>query len=171
MENEKVHCLPIKEKIEKKLNLCGKFALITNDFTLDANAIIRIYKTTKVVEQEFHLLKNVFPIRSLNHRLPKRNKVHCALVIWGFMAFALIKFLFQRNNMEFTFEELNDKIKDGYISIGEYFFPEYNKSFRIKKRLNITTELKKIFEKLRLEFDYFDIELIPTIVKKNIEGD
>jgi len=169
-ENGTVKCEPIKEKIDEKLHLVGKFAIITNDLTLDAASIIRIYKTSGVVEHEFHLLKSVFSIRPLNHRLPKRIKVHCALVIWGLMAFALSRFLLMQNKLKLTFEEIKEIVKDGYVSIGDYFFPDYKKSFRITKRLNMNAELKKIFKIMRLEFDYFDIELIPTINKKNIEG-
>ena len=169
-ENGTVKCEPIKEKIDEKLYLVGKFAIITNDLTLDAAAIIRIYKTSGVVEHEFHILKSVFSIRPLNHRLPKRIKVHCALVIWGVMAFALSRFLLMQNNLKLTFEELKDIIKDGYVSIGEYAFPDHDKSFRIKKILNMNAELKKFFKIMRLEFDYFDIELLPTDENKNLEG-
>ena len=48
--------------IDEKLNLSGKFAIITNDFTLYADSIIRIYKTTGVVVHEFHILKSVLSL-------------------------------------------------------------------------------------------------------------
>jgi len=171
-ENETVKCVPIKEKIDEKLNLSGKFAIITNDFTLDADSIIRIYKTTGVVEHEFHILKSVLSLYPLEHRKPTRIKVHCALVIWGAMAFALLKFLLMQNKIEYTFEELKDIVKDGYVSIGDYLYPDY-KSFRIQKILNINRELKKIFKTFRLKYDYFDIidiTLIPTDKNKNIKA-
>jgi len=169
VENERVKCVPIKEEIDKKLNLSGKFAIITNDFTLDADSIIRIYKATGIVEQEFHLLKSVFSIRPVNHRLPKRIKVHCALVIWGVMAFALARLLLMKNKIELTFEELKDIVKDGYVSIGDYIYLGY-KSFRIQRTLNVNHRLKNIFKTFKLKFDYFDIKLLPTIDEKNKEG-
>lgn len=50
VEDEIIKCILIKEKIDEKLHLLGKFAIITNDFTLDAVSIMRIYKTSGVVE-------------------------------------------------------------------------------------------------------------------------
>jgi len=165
-ENGTVKCEPIKEKIEEKLNLAGKFAIITDDFTLDACSIIRIYKTSGVVEHEFHILKSVLSLYPLRHRKPTRIKVHCALVIWGAMAFALLKFLLMQHGLEFTFEELKDIVKESHVSIGDYIYPGY-KSFRIQKILNFNPELENIFKIFKLNFDYFDIKLLPTSDKKN----
>ncbi len=168
-ESGTVKCEPIKEKIDEKLNLAGKFAIITDDFTLDADSIIRIYKTSGVVEHEFHILKSVLSLYPLRHRKPTRIKVHCALVIWGAMAFALLRFLLMQNKIEFTFEELKDIVKEGYVSIGDYIYPGY-KSFRIQRTLNINPILENIFKIFKLESDYFDIKLLPTVYKKNKEG-
>ena len=165
-DNETIMCVPIKEKTEEKLNLAGKFAIITNDFTLDAVSIIRIYKTSGVVEHEFHILKSVLSLYPFRHRKPTRIKVHCALVIWGTMAFALLRFLLMQNKLEFTFEELKDIVKEGYVSIGDYIYPGY-KSFRIQRTLNFKPVLENIFNIFKLNFDYFDIKLLPTGDKKN----
>ncbi|MHA1492121.1 MAG: IS1634 family transposase [Promethearchaeota archaeon] len=164
-----VKCEPIKKKIDEKLNLAGKFAIITDDFTLDADSIIRIYKTSGVIEHEFHVLKSVLSLYPLRHRKPKRIKVQCALVIWGAMAFALLRFLLMQNKIEFTFEELKDIVKEGHVSIGDYIYPGY-KSFRIQRTLNFNPILEDIFKIFKLESDYFDIKLLPTVYKKNKEG-
>lgn len=77
-----------------------------------------------------------------------------------------------QNKIEFTFEELKDIVKDVYVSIGDYLYPDY-KSFRIQKILNVNRELKKIFKTFRLKHDYFDIidiTLIPTDKNKNIKA-
>ena len=148
------------------MNLAGKFAIITNDFTLDAVSIIRIYKTSGVVEQEFHILKSVLSLYPLRHRKPTRIKVHCALVIWGAMAFALLRYLLMQNKLELTFEELKDIVKEGYVSIGDYTYPGY-KSFRIQRTLNFSSILENIFKIFNLNYDYFDITLLPIGDKKN----
>lgn len=168
-ENRRLKCVPINEKINEKINLFGKYAIITNDLNLDAASIIRIYKTCRVVEHEFHLLKSVFSVRPINHRKPERIKVHCALVLWGIMAVALLRFLLMQNKIELTFEKLKDIITDGYLSIGDYIYPSY-KSFRIQRTLNFNPELKKILKIFKLKFDYFDIKLVPTVNKKNKGG-
>jgi len=168
-DNGMIKCLPIKKKTDEKFNLAGKFAIVTNDFTLDAVSIIRIYKTTGVVEQEFHILKSVLAFYPLRHRKPARIKVHCALGIWGAMAFALLKYLLMRHGHEFTFEKLKYVVKEGYISIGDYIFPDY-KSFRIQRTLNVNPLLERIFKIFKLNFDYFDITLLPTTHKKNKGG-
>jgi len=156
-----IRCVPIQKKVDEKFNLAGKFAIITTDFTLDADSIIRIYKTSGVVEHEFHILKSVLSLYPLRHRKPTRIKVHCALVTWGAMAFALLRFLLMQHDLEFTFEELKDIVKEGYVSIGDHVYPGY-KSFRIQRTLNVSSLLEDIFKIFKLKFDYFDIKLLPT---------
>ena len=168
-DNGTIRCVPIQKKVDEKFNLAGKFAIITNDYTLDAVSIIRIYKTSGVVEHEFHILKSVLSLYPFRHRKPTRIKVHCALGIWGAMAFALLRFLLMQHDLEFTFEQLKDIVKAGYISIGDYIYPRY-KSFRIKRTLNFNPVLENIFKIFKLKFDYFDIKLLPTITKENKEG-
>ncbi len=165
----KIRCVPIQKKVDEKFNLAGKFAIITTDFTLDADSIIRIYKTSGVIEHKFHILKSVLSLYPLRHRKKERIKVHCALVIWGAMAFALLRSKLLALNLEFTFEELKERIKQGYVSIGDYIYPGY-KSFRIQRTLNIDPTLQTIFKLFKLDSDYFDIKLLPTIEKKNMEG-
>lgn len=160
-DNGTIRCVPIQKKVDEKFNLAGKFAIITTDFTLDADSIIRIYKTSGVVEHEFHILKSVLSLYPLRHRKKERIKVHCALVIWGAMAFALLRFLLMQHDLEFTFEELKDIVKEGYVSIGDHIYPGY-KSFRIQRTLNVSSLLEDIFKILKLKFDYFDIKLLPT---------
>ncbi len=168
-DNGTIRCVPIQKKVDEKFNLAGKFAIVTNDFTLDADSIIRIYKTSGVIEHEFHILKSVLSLYPLRHRKKERIKVHCALVIWGAMAFALLRSKLLALNLEFTFEELKERIKQGYVSIGDYIYPGY-KSFRIQRTLNIDPTLQTIFKLFELDSDYFDIKLLPTIEKKNMEG-
>ena len=168
-DNATIKCVPIQKKVDEKFNLAGKFAIVTNDFTLDADSIIRIYKTSGVVEHEFHILKSVLSLYPLRHRKKERIKVHCALVIWGAMAFALLRTKLLAHEREFTFEELKERIKQGYVSIGDYVYPGY-KSFRIQRTLNIDLTLQTIFKLFNLDFDYFDIKLLPTIKKENKEG-
>jgi len=168
VENGTIKCSPIEKKVNRKLNSRGKFAIITNDFSLDAVSIIRIYKTAGVVEREFHILKSVLSLYPLNHRKKERIKVHCALVIWGAIAYALLRSLLLSHAMEFTFEELKEKIKQGYVSIGDYIYPGY-KSFRIQRILNLNPLLRAIFELFTLDSDYFDITLLPTVEEKNNE--
>jgi len=160
-DNGTIKCVPIQKKVDEKFNLAGKFAIITTDFTLDADSIIRIYKTSGVVEHEFHILKSVLSLYPLRHRKPTRIKVHCALVTWGAMAFALLRFLLMQHDLEFTFEELKDIVKEGYVSIGDHVYPGY-KSFRIQRTLNVSSLLEDIFKIFKLKFDYFDIKLLPT---------
>jgi len=165
-DNETIKCVPIQKKVDEKFNLAGKFAIVTNDFTLDADSIIRIYKTSGVVEHEFHILKSVLSLYPFRHHKKERIKVHCALVIWGAMAFALLRFFLNQNNFEFSFEKLKDIVKEGYVSIGDYIYPGY-KSFRIQRTLNLNPILDNIFKIFKLKFDYFDIKLLPTDDKKN----
>ncbi|MHA1488119.1 MAG: hypothetical protein ACTSRI_00275 [Promethearchaeota archaeon] len=148
------------------MNLAGKFAIITNDFTLDAVSIIRIYKTSGVVEHKFDILKSVLSLYPLRHRKPTRIRVHCALVTWGAMAFALLRFLLMQHGLDFTFEELKDMVKEGHISIGDHVYPAY-KSFRIQRILSFNHVLENIFKIFKLNFDYFDIKFLPTGDKKN----
>ncbi len=155
--------------MDENFNLAGKFAIVTTDFTLDAVSIIRIYKTSGVVEHSFHILKSVLSLYPIRHRKKERIKVHCALVIWGAMAFALLRLMLKQHDLEFTFEELKDIVKDGYISIGDYVYPGY-KSYRIQRTLNVNPLLENIFKIFKLNFDYFDIKLLPTVEKKNREG-
>jgi len=165
-DNGTIKCVPIQKKVDEKFHLAGKFAIVTTDFSLDAESIIRIYKTSGVVEHSFHILKSVLSLYPFRHRKPTRIKVHCALGIWGAMAFALLRVLLKQSDLDFTFEQLKDIVKAGYVSIGDYVYPGY-KSFRIQRTLNFNPLLEAIFKTFKLSFDYFDIKLLPTINTKN----
>lgn len=160
-EGKNLKCIPINSKVSNKMNLFGKFALITDDFGLDAKSIARIYKTCIVVEHEFHILKSILAIRPINHRKPKRIDVHTAIVIWGVMALALLRLVLKNHGRELSFERLLEMIGDGYLSIGDYIYPR-SKSFRIRRVLNIHPELREILSILKLKWDYFEIDVIPT---------
>jgi transposase len=164
-EGTDLKCVPINSKVSNKMKLFGKFALITDDFGLDAKAIARIYKTCIVVEHEFHILKSILSIRPLNHRKPGRIDVHTALVIWGVMALALLRLILKNHGRELSFEQLLELIEDGYLSIGDYIYPQ-SKSFRISRVLNIHPGLQEILRILNLKWDYFGIEVIPTDIEK-----
>ncbi|TFG10561.1 MAG: IS1634 family transposase [Promethearchaeota archaeon] len=166
LDNGTIKCVPIQNKVDEKFNLSGKFAIVTNDFNLDAKAIIRIYKTSGVVEHSFHILKSVLALYPFRHWKKERIKVHCALGIWGAMAFALLRLLLKQHGLEFTFEQLKEIVTTGYFSIGDYVYPGY-KSFRIQRILNLNPVLENIFKVFKLNFEYFDIKLLPTVMKKN----
>lgn len=166
LDNGTINCVPIQKKMDEKFYLAGKFAIITNDPTLDADSIIRIYKTSGVVKHSFHILESALSLYPFRHRKKERIKVHCALGIWGAMAFALLRFLLKQYDLEFTFEEWKDIVKAGYVSIGDYIYPGY-KSFRIQRTLNIDPILETIFKLFKLNFEYFDITLLPTSNNKN----
>jgi len=74
-----------------------------------------------------------------------------------------------QNNLDLTFEELKEVIKRGYISVGDYIYPDY-KSFRIQRTLNVGPLLENIFNIFKLNFDYFKIKLLPSKEKKNKGG-
>jgi len=161
VEGKVVTCTPIKEKLDEKKNLLGKYALITDDMGLDAANMMRIYKATGVIEQEFHVLKSELSIGPVYHWKPERIQVHFALILWGMMALALLKEELAKKGMEYTFEELAERIKKGRVSEGDYIYPGQT-SFRIRKTLNIGKELKEIFQAFRIKWEYFDIAVSPT---------
>jgi hypothetical protein len=82
------------------------------------------------------------------------------------MEFALLRLLLNHQGLEFSFEQLKEIVKSGYVSIGDYLYPE-NKSFRIQRTLNLNATLETIFKVFKLNFDYFDIKLLPTNENKN----
>jgi len=154
-----VTCTPVKEKLDAKQNALGKYALMTDDVNLDAASILRIYKATGVIEQEFHHLKSDLAISPIFHRKPDRIQVHFALILWGMMALALLRCLLKEHSLDFTFEALRAKIQEGVVSIGDYIYPG-GKSYRIRKSLNIGKELKAIFQVLKIKWEYFEINQI-----------
>jgi len=161
VEKEVVTCTPINKKLDEKKDLLGKYALITDDPSLDAANMMRIYKATGVVEQEFHVLKSELSIGPVFHRRPERIQVHFALIMWGMMALAVLKQELAKKGMDYTFEELAEIIKEGRVSDGIYIYPGET-SFRIRKTLNIGKELKDIFQALKIKWEYFDIVVSPT---------
>ena len=161
VKNDVVKCTPNKERLKERINALGKYAIFTDDPRLDAANMMRIYKTTGVVEQEFHLLKSEVEMGPIFHRRPERIHVHFALILWGMMAKAVLKQLLAKSGLEYSFEQLEVKIKEGKVSIGDYFYPD-NKSYRIHKSLKIDKALKEIFQILKIKWDYFDIDVVPT---------
>ncbi|OLS14595.1 MAG: transposase [Promethearchaeota archaeon CR_4] len=162
-QEDSVTCTPVKEKLDLKQNLLGKYALMTDDTTLDAAGILRIYKATSVVEHEFHHLKSHLAIGPVFHRRPDRIEVHIALILWGMMALALLRCLLKQHSQDFTFETLRAKIQKGHLSIGDHTCPG-GKSYRISKSLNVGKVLKAIYQALKIKWEYFDITLVPTTV-------
>jgi hypothetical protein len=65
--------------------------------------------------------------------------------------------------MDYTFEELAARIKEGRVSVGDYVYPG-EKSFRIRKTLNIGKELQDVFQALKIKWEYFDIDVSATEV-------
>ena len=137
----------------------GKYVLITDDLDLDASSMMRIYKSTGVIEQEFHVLKSELLIDSVFHWKPERIQVHFSLILWGMMALAMLRQELAKKGMDYTFEELMEKIKEGQVSEGDYIYPGKT-SYRIRKALNIDKKLTDIFRALKIKWDYFDIETI-----------
>lgn len=164
---DSVSCTLIDKKLGEKMASFGKFALFTNDAKLDAASMIRIYKNSSVVEQEFHLLKDLCSIRPINHREPRRIKSHFAIVLWGMLALALLRWSLMQRGIVYSFETLITKIKEGHVSVGDYVYPN-SKSFRVKRTLNVNPELEAILTLFRLDYDYFEIELSPTSTKKKV---
>lgn len=162
---ERVECSRVETKIQERIALFGKFALITNDLSLAAPDIMRIYKVKDKIEQEFHIFKSVFDLCPVFHSRPDRIQTHFAIVVWGVLLCAILKVVLQRQQTEVSFEGLLETIKAGKLSIGDYIYPDY-KWFRVKKTLNITPDLAKVFRVLELDYEYFDIEVDPTSNEK-----
>ena len=163
VEKKAVTCTPIKKKLDEKKSRLGKYALISDDTGLDAANMMRIYKATGVVEQEFHVLKSELSIGPVYHWKPERIQVHFALILWGMMALALLKQELAKKGMDYTFEELAEKIKEGRVSVGDYVYPG-ERSFLIRKTLNIGKELQDVFQALKIKWEYFDIDVSATEV-------
>ena len=159
---DQIHCWINTQEKAKRLNLCGKAAIFSNNLSLFAKDMICIYKAKSKVEHEFRLLKNCFSIRAVNHKKPNRIKTHIAIVMWGIMLVALLKHVLQQHQMQYSFEALVELIKEGQLTYGEYNYPELKKKYLIYKTININTELEQIFKKLKLSYDYFQIEVGPT---------
>jgi len=166
VEKKVVTCTPIKEKLDEKTSTLGKYALITDDPGLDAANMMRIYKTTSVIEQEFHVLKSELGIGPIFHWKPERIQVHFALILWGMMALALLKHELAKKGIYYTFEQLEKMIKEGRVSVGDYIYPD-ERSFRIRKTLNIGKELKAIFHALKIKWEFFDIDVLTTVDAKS----
>jgi len=165
VKKDVVTCMPIKKKLEERINKLGKYALITDDESLDAVNMMLIYKTTGVIEQEFHVLKSELGIGPIFHWKPERIQVHFALILWGMMALALLKHRLAKKGMDYTFEQLKTVIKEGHVSVGDYIYPG-ERSFHIRKTLNIGNELKDILQALKIKWEYFDIAVSPTVGEK-----
>ena len=166
IDETQVTCTPIEPKLTAKMALFGKFAIITNDFRLKASEIVRIYKTNTIIEHEFHLLKSLFQIGPFFHRRPDRIQTHFALVTWGIFLCAFLRSYLVQHQLSFSFEELLDMLKSGYLSVGEYNYPD-PKTFIIYRTLNIADKVKQILTVLDLKYNYFDINVGST---KNNHG-
>src|SRR5271157_3447732 len=101
---------------------------------LSAADMMRIYKTTGVIEHGFHVLKSDLGLAPIFHRKPGRIEVHFTFILWGLMALAVLKAMLARRDLDYSSEQLHAKIKEGKVSIGDYIYPDA-KSFRIQKAL------------------------------------
>lgn len=166
----KFTCTRIDHEVEARLAQLGKFAIMTDDASLAAADVARIYKATGIVEQEFHLLKSELSVRPFYHSKPERILVHVALVLWGMMALAVLKHQLGLASKAYTFEQLRAKIQEGKVSMGDYVYPD-GKIFRIRKALNMNHDLLEIFRLLKLKLEYFEIDVVPTAEEIQAPGD
>jgi len=164
---DQVKCIVKKEEKAARLQLCGKAAIFSDNLSLTAEEMIRIYKAKSKVEHEFRLLKSEFSIRAVNHRKPTRIKTHVAIVIWGIMLVALLKYVLKQNHLEYSFEALLEVLKEGYLETGIFTHPDLNKQLQISRVKNISKELNTIFSILGLPINKLDIiQLAHTNQKK-----
>lgn len=162
-----ISCTLIQKEKNRRLSLCGKNAIFSNDPKLDPKEMIHIYKTKSKVEHEFRLLKHLFCIRSINHRKAKRIKSHVAIVMWGMLLTSLLKYILKTQEIKYSFEEIMHVIKKGGYEVGLFEHPDLNKILKISRPKYISDELKSIFSRFTLNSDELDIkEIAPTDHKK-----
>lgn len=159
-QGDHIKCTVKPEEKSIRLRLCGKAAMFSDDLNLTAEKMVRIYKAKSTVEHEFRLLKNAFSIRAVNHRKPNRIKTHVALVIWGIMLVALLKYELKQNHLEYSFETLLELLKEGHIETGIFTHPNLNKDLQITRPKNISQELNTIFSLLDLKINELDIHQV-----------
>lgn len=128
--------------------------------------MIRIYKAKSKVEHEFKLLKNAFSIRAVNHRKPTRIKTHVAIVIWGIMLVALLKYVLKQHQLEYSFETLLEVLKEGYLETGIFSHPDLTKQLEIRRVKNMSKELTRIFSLLDLPINELDIKALAHTNRK-----
>ena len=146
-----------QEKVTERTELLGKFVIISSDFSLTAEDMISYYMCKNEVEHEFHLLKGVLDIRPINHQIDKRIDSHIALVNWGMLLLSVLKISLEKSMQDYSFEELLDIIKGGYVQKAIYEYPEY-KNFLLLRPLNVTPVLEEILRVLTIKYQTFYIE-------------
>ena len=167
---DQVKCTVKKDEKATRLQLCGKTAIFSDNLSLTAEEMIRLYKAKSKVEHEFKLLKNTFSIRAVNHRKPTRIKTHVAIVIWGIMLVALLKYVLKQNHLEYSFETLIEVLKEGYLETGIFTHPDLNKKLQISRVKNISKELNTIFSLLGLTINELEINQLAHTNQKKLKA-
>ena len=165
LENDQETRPEVKKKeeyVKTKLSMCGVFVLATNNLTLSAEKIYSLYHSKNVVEQSFHLYKDLFEARNVFHSRSDRIETHFSLVSWGFMLVSLLKSELARIGINYSFEQLLIFIKRSFLSKMDFLYPEF-KSYSTQRVINLNPELQNVFKAFDLPFDLFSIEVLPTV--------
>ncbi len=151
-----------EEYTKTKLLMCGVFVLATNNLTLSAEKMYSLYHSKNVVEQSFHLYKDLFEARNVFHSRSDRIETHFSLVSWGFMLVSLLKSELARIGLNLSFEQLLVFIKGSFLSKMDFIYPEF-KSYTTQRVINLYPELQNVFKSFGLSFDLFSIDVLPTV--------
>lgn len=156
-------------ELEERRRYFGFFVLFSNDLDIGYK-MIDIYKSRNIVEEGFRALKSDFEITPGYHSRDDRIETHNVLVVCGYLLLSVLRAVLADHKKRYSFMALKRLLISGYLEEGYYehdLFKE--KRLWLRKPKGFRKELKTLFSSVGLKVPKFDVDLVPTNFRKNLQ--
>jgi len=158
-------------ELEERRKYFGFFVLFSNDLDLGCE-MIKIYKSRDIVEEGFRALKSDLEITPEYHSRDDRIETHNVLVVCGYLLLSVLRAVLASHESKYSFGALKRLLTSGYLEEGYYeheLFKANDKRLWLRKPKGFDEELETLFSSLRLKVPKFDVDLMPTNSRKNLQ--
>jgi transposase len=146
-----------QEKINEDSKWDGLHGVITNDYELTHQEILKQYKNLWQVENAFRVTKHDLKVRPVFHWKPSRVKAHFAI---SFTSYSLVKYLEYRVKLQY--KKLSpEKIRQILVRVQTGVHYDNTKNIRYGLPSRVSLEAKKIYNILKIP-----CYTTPYIIKK-----
>lgn len=157
------------EELKKRRRYFGFFVLFSNDLSLGCDMII-IYKIKDVIEEGFRVLKSDMEITPEYHSRDDRIETHNVLVVCGYLLLSILRAVLTARGKKYSFGALKRLLVSGYLEEGYYEHEQFKgKRLWFRQPKGFRRELKTLFSSVKIKIPKFDVDLVPTNFRKNLQ--
>lgn len=143
-----------KDEISRRKRGYGYFVLFS-DLDLGGEETLRIYKSKKVVEEAFRVLKTDLEGDLVFHSKDRRIETHAVMMYHDYLLIALLKLLLKRRGLEYTFPGLMRIVRSGRGYEGRV--EHRGRELHVFRQTKPSEKLEGIFKELGIRIPKFAI--------------